>query len=1153
MNLEMDEAFHAAVLAFAGGASSAVLVEGLGERAFCSGGDVKSVRSAVLAAPYTDAPPATHPAARVFQAEYNLMCDIAGCPAPYVSLCDGIWMGLGVGLAVHGDVRVVTEGTVFAMPECAIGLWPDVGFALPAARAPGALGLYLALTGARLTSPADLLHARLATHYVPRAHLPRLRAALAERGTEAALAAVQAVVAEHQAEPPEPSGIARLQPLVDHCFGPALLAAAPTGARSASAPSASLAQAVDGIAAALVGVMHDNSSGAGADGVSAAEAREFAVGALEALQRASPRSLAVTLRHFAAVAAAVRAGSGELATMRGMMEIEFRAAVRMVAAPDFIEGVRAALVDKDKAPRWTPAALGDVRDADIDALFMPLPDGQAHQLGSVTRPAVTGYLALMEEHGDSDLAHLYSTLDPLPDVGSSYQRPASPQGIISGLSSPADAYCCLQQALVADPGSASVSFRGRARWRPVTLCDYEVPVLDRSAAEVAGIDGSGGGVGGGSVRKRPASPDLNDWEQADPSAKAAWALDQAGSSPGSARKRRATAPGSGPWRPRSGVALKPTREEDFADCIVGLVSKTPGTPERAIRAALGDSIDTSRMLRQLVRDNVLLRSGQGGRRQPFSYHVAEREGSLRGLRGGHGTAPDRGAAEAPAGAPAKRTQAQVWELAKHSGTIGSRTGARSGASGGGGGGSGGGTWGRAIRRIGSSRRRRRGANESTRTCVYARSIFRLLLDAHKAGREGCHESAIRAALGNNQDTSKVLRKLLLEGLVRRMGTGGRKSPYLYQLTEEARTTRHYASPLPGEPDFVDLPASTLLQHPASGPSSGDEAADGDFGATGAGCTTTNNGVPGVCVGTHHAALYEPAAKRGQAGDPKGAPNARGVHAAPGMDGFRKTFGRQWAADSTAWHTGRSATVAPARSGCPKRRRSELPRDARPQPAPAPAGKSPPRGSMLPALPMATPLSPASGAAAATLHALTCAGLRDGDGARRPGGAGRPAWLWGPPPPRWGGGGREDPLDPAVSDSSEDEGVGDGGGPQRGRRKRCRRHWDASAPKGVTRASAFARNIWRLLVKAYREARPGVPESAIRSTLGNNQDTSKVLRKLLKDGLVLRLGAGGRKVPFTYQISSSGLATHHYASPKPGDADYGAHAARVAARGANCAR
>lgn len=118
------------------------------------------------------------PPRRVFQAEYGLVCTSATYPAPYISLCIGVWMGLGWGISGWGSARVISDSTVWAMPENAIGLWPDVGFALASAAvvAPrtggGGVGLYLALTGARVASASDLLWTGLATHYVPQERVP---------------------------------------------------------------------------------------------------------------------------------------------------------------------------------------------------------------------------------------------------------------------------------------------------------------------------------------------------------------------------------------------------------------------------------------------------------------------------------------------------------------------------------------------------------------------------------------------------------------------------------------------------------------------------------------------------------------------------------------------------------------------------------------------------------------------------------------------------------------------------------------------------------------------------------------------------------------------------------------------------------------------
>ena len=152
----------------------AVVISSGSERAFCAGGDVRAVREAAMAGD----------AARVeafFAAEYALNLMIAAYPKPFVALVDGICMGGGIGISVHGSARVATEHAIFAMPETAIALFPDVGTSYVLPRLPGALGTWLALTGVRLAG-ADAVHAGLATHVVPRAQLAGLVAALEADG-----------------------------------------------------------------------------------------------------------------------------------------------------------------------------------------------------------------------------------------------------------------------------------------------------------------------------------------------------------------------------------------------------------------------------------------------------------------------------------------------------------------------------------------------------------------------------------------------------------------------------------------------------------------------------------------------------------------------------------------------------------------------------------------------------------------------------------------------------------------------------------------------------------------------------------------------------------------------------------------------------------
>jgi enoyl-CoA hydratase len=283
----------------------AVVVEGAGGRAFCAGGDIRAIRDLALAGD-------TAAIEAFFSEEYDLNAAIASYPKPYISLIDGVCMGGGIGLSVHGRMCVTSEAGLFAMPETIIALFPDVGgsYALP--RMPGSLGMYLGLTGARLQG-ADAVHAGLATHLVARADMDALRAAIIADGAAAVGGFAKAL---------PPFSLAAQRPLIDHCFG---------------------ADSVAGIIARLE-----------------ADGSAWATGALKELRAVSPSSLLWTFE-------IIRRGAA--LPLRAALDEELRLTRRVAIHPEFIEGVRAALVDKDRAPKWNPARVEDVDPAAIAALF----------------------------------------------------------------------------------------------------------------------------------------------------------------------------------------------------------------------------------------------------------------------------------------------------------------------------------------------------------------------------------------------------------------------------------------------------------------------------------------------------------------------------------------------------------------------------------------------------------------------------------------------------------------------------------------------------------------------------------------------------------------------------------------------------------------
>ena len=288
----------------------AVVIRGEG-RAFCAGGDLM----AVYRGRETGEPPYDF-----FADEYRLNAAIAHFPKPYVALIDGIVMGGGVGVSMHGSHRVVTENAVMAMPEVGIGFFPDVGGSFILPRLKRGFGVYLGMTGARVRW-GDLLGSGLATHAVASAALEAVVEAIA------AGAGPDAALAEASAEPPRETPEDFLS-LIGRIFDRA-------------DPSAMIEQ-LDAAA------QHGGTA---------------AAGARDAMLAASPTSLCVAARQLAA---------GAMLDIDECMVMEFRILSRMLAGHDFYEGIRAVIVDKDRKPKWRPARLAAVDPAAIEAYFAPL-------------------------------------------------------------------------------------------------------------------------------------------------------------------------------------------------------------------------------------------------------------------------------------------------------------------------------------------------------------------------------------------------------------------------------------------------------------------------------------------------------------------------------------------------------------------------------------------------------------------------------------------------------------------------------------------------------------------------------------------------------------------------------------------------------------
>jgi enoyl-CoA hydratase len=295
-----------------------VLLDGAGERGFCAGGDIRALYDGAKtgAIKTGDSQPA-----RFWATEYKLNVLIARFPKPVVVVMDGLVMGGGVGLSAHAGFRVVTDRSAIAMPEVQIGFFPDVGACYLLSRAPGYVGTYLALTGHRIGA-ADAIYCNLADSHIAAGRLSALPAALADcRGSHEVRARLGDL-----AVAPAPARLPNERRWIDPCYG---------------------AAEVEQIFARLQGSSDEN-----------------ARAALEAMRKASPTSLKVALRNLRSAATFNR--------VEESFQQDYRIALACVAGHDFIEGIRATIVDKDRNPRWEPDKIESVAPALVDRHFRSL-------------------------------------------------------------------------------------------------------------------------------------------------------------------------------------------------------------------------------------------------------------------------------------------------------------------------------------------------------------------------------------------------------------------------------------------------------------------------------------------------------------------------------------------------------------------------------------------------------------------------------------------------------------------------------------------------------------------------------------------------------------------------------------------------------------
>ena len=310
LTLHMFRALHAQLKAWESDTRvERIVIEGAGDKAFCAGGDIRALYDWGLAmdSRFLD----------LFREEYVLNTYIKHYPKPYIALMDGITMGGGVGVSVHGSHRIVTEATMFAMPETGIGLFPDVGGTYFMPRCPGETGMYMGLTGARLKA-GDALYAGVGTSFVPRDRLSALRQALKT------FADVDEAIQQYAGKA-DPETLAMHRGAIDRHF---------------------LQTTVEDVVESLK-----------------ADPTDWAQKQAAIIATKSPTSLKICHRQLR---------EGLTLDFRSCMRLEYRIVNRIFTGHDFFEGTRAVVIDKDNAPQWNPATLAGVSQSEVDLYFQPL-------------------------------------------------------------------------------------------------------------------------------------------------------------------------------------------------------------------------------------------------------------------------------------------------------------------------------------------------------------------------------------------------------------------------------------------------------------------------------------------------------------------------------------------------------------------------------------------------------------------------------------------------------------------------------------------------------------------------------------------------------------------------------------------------------------